>query len=330
MLPSALAFLITLFGNSVGFTLLAPPSSIACGRSEDWAREPVSFTTHLTALAATPLQHEVYWLDEEVKKECKEEGIPLGESIAEGEVVVCLPQVATPEECNTLFEAGLNAANKRGKAARGRTRLSVSDPTAFESSDIVVTCEEVLLRVLDYLDENISSIYTTLFEPGEHWCEWQPLNAQLEQPSVSPDDTECDSLRELYMMGELEWSEGEPAINIYETNGYFGCHKDHLALTVLIPLTAPTSFVGGGTGFWSGNRDVGENPSTKPTKVLKPPPGSALVFGGDVTHAGMPVMEGYRSVFVCSFSTKTSASPQDRLHGLIAPPTTSANFKGSE
>lgn len=120
------------------------------------------------------------------------------------------------------------------------------------------------------------------------------------------------------------------AINVYEADGYFGAHKDHLALTVLIPLTSPTSdFSGGGTGFWKGNREVDENPQTPPDVVLKPPPGSALIFGGDVTHSGMPVEAGYRSVFVCSFSTRTPASPANRLHGMQAPPEVSANFKGS-
>jgi hypothetical protein len=74
---------------------------------------------------------------------------------------------------------------------------------------------------------------------------------------------------------------------------------------------------------------VDENPSTDPSLVLKPSRGSALVFGGDVTHAGMPVEAGIRSVLVCSFSTVTPASRPDRLHGLQAPPQVSANFKGT-
>ena len=44
--------------------------------------------------------------------------------------------------------------------------------------------------------------------------------------------------------------------------------------------------------------------------------GTALVFGGDVTHAGMPVEAGLRSVFVASFSTRTSGSPEARCYGL--------------
>ena len=103
-----------------------------------------------------------------------------------------------------------------------------------------------------------------------------------------------------------------------------------MALTILIPLVNPEeSFSGGGTGFWAGNRETSENPGTPPDLVLKPPAGTALVFGGDVTHSGMPVQDGLRSVLVCSFSTKTPASNPDRLHGLHAPPSTSANFKGT-
>lgn len=269
--------------------------------------------------------------DEQSNSENAEQS--LGQAIGQGEAVVCLPDVATPDECRALFAAGLAACDSRPPASRGRNRFSVSDPTAF-SNDVVMTCDEVLLRVIDYLDERIPSVYETLFLPAEHWAVRQPLNAQLEQPTVPPPDylaDTCPSLRELYMMGELEWSEGEPAINVYESSGYFGAHKDHLALTVLIPLTSPEDdFSGGGTGFWAGNRKVDENPGgAEPTTVLKPTAGSALIFGGDVTHAGMAVETGYRSVFVCSFSTKTPVSQEDRLHGMLAPPKVSPNFKGT-
>lgn len=257
----------------------------------------------------------------------------LGEAIADGEAVLCIPEVADFEKCFDLLSAGLNACRMQGaEYSRGRIRFSVSDPTAFDGST-VLSCEIFLLRVLDYLDENVPSIYDTLFRPGEDWAWRQPLNAQLEQPSVPPLDhlaETCGSLQELYLMGELEWSEGEPAINVYESSGYFGCHKDHLALTVFVPLTSPDhEFAGGGTGYWRGNRDVDEIPQTPPDLVLKPEKGAALVFGGDVTHSGIPVEEGYRSVFVCSFSTRTPASSPNRLHGLRAPPEVSANFKGA-
>ncbi len=177
------------------------------------------------------------WLD---TSDDKEES--LGQSIGQGNVVLCLPEIASINECDTLFQAA--AAQP---TSRGRSRFSVADPSIFDAS-IVFTAEEVLLRVLDYLDDTIPSIYSWLFDPlQDDWALRQPWNAALEQPTVAPDPflaETCSNLRELYMQGALEWSEGEPAINIYQGGGYFGAHKDHLALTVLIPLTSSDSFEG--------------------------------------------------------------------------------------
>mmetsp|Transcript_7810 Transcript_7810/g.11942 ORF Transcript_7810/g.11942 Transcript_7810/m.11942 type:complete len:333 (+) Transcript_7810:38-1036(+) len=324
-----LSFLLTI-GVCRGFAPFATSAVTA-------RRWKTAFLAFDVAVEDELMDHEMYWLESEgddwIDIEDDGEEKSLGEAIGQGEVVVCIPDVIDEGGCRALFAAGMEACQKKASpSARGRSRFSVSDPTAF-SNEVVMTCEEMLLRVLDYIDENIPSVYETLFKPSEDWASQQPLNAQLEQPTVPPPEylaETCESLRELYMMGELEWSEGEPAINIYETEGYFGAHKDHLALTVLIPLTAPDDdFSGGGTAFWKGNREVDENPQEPPTTVLKPPPGSALIFGGDVTHAGMPVESGYRSVFVCSFSTRTPVSPENRLHGMQAPPEVTPSFKGS-
>ena len=120
-----------------------------------------------------------------------------------------------------------------------------------------------MLRVLDRVDDTMPTVYETLFKPCEEWAERQPRNAQGLQPTVAPPLHLADAfptLRDLYMAGELEWSEGEPAINVYSANGRFGAHKDHLALTVLIPLTSTATFTGGGTGFWAGGCSVNEDP----------------------------------------------------------------------
>ena len=104
---------------------------------------------------------------------------------------------------------------------------------------------------------------------------------------------------------------------------------------ILVPLSSPADFSGGGTGFWctasgGGGGDVTDDnkgaalPDGPPTEVIKPPLGSALIFGGDVTHAGMPVLDGVRSVLVASFSTRTAASPLDRVNGLQAAPSSSS------
>ena len=164
-------------------------------------------------------QHELHWLDDNDydDDDDDDEQVTLGQSIADGEVVLSLPHVATDEECAALFQAATDAVERRdAPAARGRSRMSVADPAAFgyDSAAVVATSQEILLRVMDYLDANVTSVYDTLFWPrSETWCEWQPLNAAGEEPTVPPlpelADT-CPTLRALYTAGALEWSEGEP------------------------------------------------------------------------------------------------------------------------
>lgn len=82
------------------------------------------------------------------------------------------------------------------------------------------------------------------------------------------------------------------------------------AVTILVPLSDTDSFSGGGTAFWS---DADRGPrvgaqsqvfggAAEPSFVLRPPAGTAIIFGGRVAHAGMPVVSGTRCVFVASFS----------------------------
>ena len=50
----------------------------------------------------------------------------------------------------------------------------------------------------------------------------------------------------LYRSGQLEFSSREPGLNVYEPGGEFLAHKDHQALTLLVPLSESTDFEGGG------------------------------------------------------------------------------------
>ena len=49
----------------------------------------------------------------------------------------------------------------------------------------------------------------------------------------------------------------------------------------------------------------------EPALVLRPPAGTGILFGGDVTHAGVEVSSGTRVVFVASFSAPMSSSAPD-------------------
>ncbi|KAJ1457380.1 hypothetical protein M885DRAFT_496680 [Pelagophyceae sp. CCMP2097] len=257
-------------------------------------------------------------------------GRSLGESLGRGDVVLCLAGVASDEDLEDLLCAGMEAVDseeaRSGKPRKAKSRFSVSDGDAFPL-DVVGSCETLLLSVMDILDSNHPSIYDHLFKPTPEWPAKQPSSRlRGEVAGDSPDlylDDVYSTLRELYSAGELEWSEGEPAINVYTPGGGFGAHKDHLALSVLIPLTSPdVDFDGGGTAFWSAFDLQGlENdaaPDGPPTLLLRPKLGTAMLFGGDVTHAGASVTDGIRSVFVASFSTRTPQSPADRTNGLRA------------
>jgi len=103
----------------------------------------------------------------------------------------------------------------------------------------------------------------------------------------------------------FKFSGKEPMLNRYTEGGLFEPHQDGHELTVLVPLSTPdVDFTGGGTAFWSTDT-VGSDSSVArgfpPSLVLRPAAGTAIFWRGHVTHAGLPVKEGMRHVFVASF-----------------------------
>jgi len=119
----------------------------------------------------------------------------------------------------------------------------------------------------------------------------------------------------------LSYSPGEPAVNVYYPGGGFSPHTDKQAITMLIPLSAGDAYSGGGTAFWSGshlrpngdvpNHTVDEHSETDSQEmphelVLKPEMGTAILFGGNVTHSGLPISAGVRHLFVVSFTLRPS------------------------
>jgi hypothetical protein len=87
------------------------------------------------------------------------------------------------------------------------------------------------------------------------------------------------------------------------------CACTQQRLTLLISLSDDHSFTGGGTAFWSANATrcaLNSSAMDVPAFVLTPPAGTALMWGGNVTHAGQPVHSGRRTVFVASFSPRES------------------------
>ena len=239
----------------------------------------------------------------------------LGAAVAEGRSVLVVPDVASPELCAELLELGMRAADDQQASIWARTAARVSEFTSNNPSSkgrVRVPIgslppqksrlfDSLLRRVFSIVDDEMPSV-AALFANA---CYLEGDRA----PTTALDEAAGSvSLSDLHASDGLEFSSREPAINLYRSRGAeFHAHTDRQTLTVLIPLTPPDSYEGGGTGFWSPDDEevprYGQ-PTSTPAVVLRPPPGSALLYGGRVTHAGMPMETGCRVIFLASFSRR--------------------------
>ena len=179
----------------------------------------------------------------------------------------------------------------------GRLRLPLAEPTLRSTPEVQALCDELLQRTLTLVEAHFPAVAALLgHEPTK-----------------------------LQQQGRLVFSRGEPAINVYTCGGKFTPHEDCQTLTLLLPLSPPTDFCGGGTAFWStAGSDLRADftinsrarwsramEGAEPSLVLRPPAGTGILFGGDVTHAGVEVDSGTRVVFVASFSAPMSLNAPD-------------------
>jgi len=217
-----------------------------------------------------------------------------GERIKNGESIILIEDLVSAEECTFLIrevlrqDATPTALEKPG-LVRIPTRSAAERAAAFDipcadplSAEVDNMLHTILKRATNVMTQQIPSISEVLFG-GESVCH-------------------------LLDTDQLKFSSREPAINIYTPDGQFLAHKDAQAITVLIPLSCPDHhFQGGGTSFWS--QDSRGHRVEDPTIILKPAAGSAMLFGGCVTHAGVSVNKGTRVVFVASFSRASEETP---------------------
>jgi hypothetical protein len=252
------------------------------------------------------------------------------DALAESHSLALIGGVATPAECAHLceFSRDLSAQHtERTHDADGQT----VQPGRFRG------------HVEECLDDKSKTLCDLILCRAV-----AQINALL--PGLLPRFFKDLDLRETVLRHPgLVFSKGEPAINIYTQGGRFDSHTDKQSLTILVPLShardaassgpielaalpvpAPRDgelyFEGGGTSFYSRrttsnaaelrrhclpNEAVGD--TAPPKVVVRPPPGTAIVFGGAMRHAGVPVLEGTRVVLVASFSAKvrTAATSGD-------------------
>ena len=228
-------------------------------------------------------------------------------ALSRGDSVLVLPDVCTRAECDAVVSVCAVSLDSEQSLVRlpsvAAARLAAGSEETFEwepEADAPLTelpaeadalCDTILRRVLSRVDEALAPVSVSQFGTAR--------------------------VTELLDAGEIEFSEREPAVNVYGEGGAFHPHKDHQGLTVLVPLSRGHG--GGGTGFWARDEDVtadevgmedvdweeDENmrrSAEPPATVMRPPAGSALLFSGDVLHAGLPVQRGSRVMLVASFS----------------------------
>lgn len=239
----------------------------------------------------------------------------IGEKIREGESAILLPRAVSKEDCDEFAAAcsALAAAHRNNVFSPGPDSPSIARlPTraaAARAAERGTPCAEALSAEMDRACETVLvDILGRIDDEDEEASIAASLLGGIDGISGGGGGTNggvSDSLREMFLSGELEFSSREPAVNIYVPGGRFLPHRDGQSLTVLVPFSDPDEdFSGGGTAFWSPQDSRAGARESLPSVVLRPPAGTAMLFGGRVTHMGMEVSEGERVVFVASFSRK--------------------------
>jgi hypothetical protein len=201
----------------------------------------------------------------------------VAQSVARGHSFLVLSDVATPSECQAIsIEA--SAAADRERSERELVGLVRKQVDELVGTECVALCDSLLGRQLALIEAAAPSLLSSLFE------------GILDASPTS-----------VFGNKNLVWSEGEPALNVYTPSGCFTPHTDDQSLTCLLNVSSPEVFDGGGTAFWC-RAAAGGAERTPPTCHLAPPAGTALIFGGQVTHGAQPLLSGERIVLVASFS----------------------------
>lgn len=209
----------------------------------------------------------------------------LDDALLSGHAIVLSSSFATADERAAMMSAAAAAAELDAlyctAPVSGRIRLSVPERLDLGARAL---SDAWLRRVLQLIGAQLPAVARSLLLPDE--------------PVSSLCELELDA---------LDYADDEPACNIYEVGGEFKPHEDKQSVTVLVPLSENELYEGGGTAFWSEEaRGPGRSraSSSAPTLVLQPPAGTALLFGGEVTHAARPVTSGVRMVYVASFTRR--------------------------
>ena len=210
------------------------------------------------------------------------------ESVAAGHSVMQLHRFASAAECMQLLQEATTVASGWPLDLKhpGRTRMPVKTALSMQGQGL---CDSLIVRALGVVETEFPLLHAALFREHGH--------------TVTCINNPC-----------FTFAVGEPGINIYTAGGQFEPHEDKQSLTILVTLSSIDAYDGGGTMFWPNGDSMGGSESvqpntedTDPAFIVRPPAGTALLFGGRVTHAGQTVLSGERGVFVCSLSLQDTA-----------------------
>ena len=226
------------------------------------------------------------------------------DSFMRGHSLILLHDVASAVDCETLrCEASATSAAERCDPDVSlspyfmpeKIRMPITDRLGSAGQAL---CEQLLLQAQNRLGHQLPALAERLFGTG------------------------CLDQKVFLRNPRLNFSIGEPAVNVYLAGGCFKAHKDRFSLSILLPLNSNgggtvAAFGGGGTAFWSETdwaqmrklrREEGEGSVEIPTLALCPPAGTALLFVGSVGHSGLPVHHGERCILVTSFSSTSNGT----------------------
>mmetsp|Transcript_96566 Transcript_96566/g.171687 ORF Transcript_96566/g.171687 Transcript_96566/m.171687 type:complete len:355 (+) Transcript_96566:97-1161(+) len=192
--------------------------------------------------------------------------------------VLVLPNFLTKAECHVLMDAADQASSssvtREGcEAKRMRSSYTSSGqglsrlPLCNLNSEAQLLSTSLLCdKLLTFFEQHLPDLARQLFGQAEGLAK---------------------------MKFAFPWA--EPAVNRYTQGGDFGPHTDLQAVTINVVLSDPGAFTGGGTVFWpQGSLDE--------LTLLRPQQGTAVLFHGQLKHAGREVTSGVRHLYVASFS----------------------------
>jgi hypothetical protein len=190
-----------------------------------------------------------------------------------------MPGLLTEAECESIVL-------DTGRILRENGKRGVKTENWASFSSFTPECQEIIDRllrqhVLTFIESRLPEVAERLFRRNSQ------SNAASSPASVPTG-----------MPMSFYWD--EPVAIKYIAGNRLAPHEDMRELTIVIPLNPMESFplVGGGTRFWlAGTTPDGEN-----GVLVKPPPGSGIIFNGDITHSGNSVYEGTRYVLMTSIN----------------------------